>query len=101
MKPKVYCIPTEKGIHSFYLKVGKDQFYLFSQAYRRGVDNYYGKGVYINQALMHSKAHNDSAIIRTMDRIPVYIRFIEKEYGIEVMKRTKIRNYKNYQIKSA
>lgn len=39
--------------------------------------------------MKYSRAHNDSAITRTMDKIPMYVRYIEKEYAIEVLEQTK------------
>ena len=38
------------------------------------------------------KAHGDQAIIHTMDKIPVYIKYIEKEYQISVYNKTKQKN---------
>ena len=32
MKTTIYCKPTSKGIHSFYLLIGTEEFFLFSQA---------------------------------------------------------------------
>ena len=92
MRSMIYCKPTEKGVHSFYLVAGKEEFYLFSQSYRKGVEEYFGKGVCIDNSIKHSRAHFDSAISRTMDKIPVYIEYVEKEYDIEVLRKTKRRS---------
>lgn len=89
MKTTIYCKPTDKGVHSFYLTVGNEDFFLFSQDYRKGVEEYYGKGVRIDESMKYSRAHNDSAITRTMDKIPMYIKYVEREYDIEVFERTK------------
>lgn len=89
MKTTIYCKPTAKGVHSFYLMVGTEEFFLFSQAYRKGVEEYYGRGVRIDESMKYSRAHNDSAITRTMDKIPMYVKYIEKEYAIEVLEQTK------------
>ncbi len=89
MQTMIYCKTTDKGIHSFYLTVGSEEFFLFSQAYRKGVAQYYGRGVRIDESMRYSKAHNDSAITRTMDKIPMYVKYIEREYDIEVLERTK------------
>ena len=99
MKTTIYCKPTDKGIHSFYLLVGTEEFFLFSQAYRKGVEAYYGKGVRIDESMKYSRAHNDSAITRTMDKIPIYVKYIEKEYDIEVLKKTKKRSNQNYRVR--
>ena len=100
MKTEIYCKPTEKGIHSFYLVMGSEEFFLFSQAYRKGVDDYYGSGVLLNVAMNYSKAHKDSAITRTMSKIPMYVRYIEKEYDLAVLERTK-RSSQNYRLRCA
>lgn len=89
MKTIIYCRPTEKGVHSFYLVNGREEILLFSQAYRKSVDGYYRKGVAFNNAINYSRAHKDSAITRTMSKIPRYIKYAEKEYGIAVLNKTK------------
>ncbi len=98
MQTTICCKPTEKGIHSFYLIVGGNEYYLFSQSYRKGVEDYFGRGVRIDESLNHSKAHHDSAIIRTMDKIPMYVKYIEGEYDISVMNRTKKKNRRNARL---
>lgn len=98
MKTTIYCKLTAKGVHSFYLMVGTEEFFLFSQAYRTGVEEYYGRGVCIDESMKYSRAHNDSAITRTMDKIPMYVKYIEKEYAIEVLKQTKKRSSQNYRM---
>lgn len=62
MKIKIYCKPTDKGVHSFYLVMDNDEFFLFSQAYRKGVEEYYGKGVRIDESMKYSRAHNGVSI---------------------------------------
>ena len=89
MKNMIYCEPTACGVHTFFLVVNGQKYYLFSQNYRKGVHAYYSKGVPLTQAVNYSKTHNDSALIRTMSKLPMYIKYVEKEYGIEVLKRTK------------
>lgn len=89
MKNAIYCKPTDKGVHSFYYVLGCKEYYLFSQPYRKGVAEYFGYGVHLNDAIKYSKAHEDTAVIRTMSKIPMYVKYIEKEYGIEILERTK------------
>ena len=100
MRTEIYCKPIEKGFHSFYLVIGTEEFFLFSQAYRKGVEKYYCSGVLLDEAINHSKAHKDSAITRTMNKIPMYIRYIEKEYDLEVLEKTK-RSNQNYRLRCA
>lgn len=69
-------------------------YYLFRQDYRKGVQEYFKKGVLMNDALNYSKAHRDFAIERTMEKLPSHIRYIEKEYGVELLEQTKKQNSK-------
>ena len=91
MKPSIYCKPTAKGIHSFYLTTEDGNFFLFSQSYRKGVQAYFRKGVSLAAARDFSKSNHDSSIMRTMSKLPMYIKYIEKEYGITVLEQTKKR----------
>ena len=95
MRATIFCKTTEKGVHSFYINVGNESIFMFSQAYRKGVEAYFGRGVMIDEAVKYSKAHNDTAITKTMDKIPLYVRYVEKEYEIEILERTKKRYERN------
>ena len=48
MKATIFCETTAKGIHTFYLSTDGQRYYLFNQDYRKGVQEYYGRGVSIN-----------------------------------------------------
>ncbi|MCR5665185.1 MAG: hypothetical protein K6G01_00010 [Eubacterium sp.] len=85
----IYCKTTAKGTHSFYLVFAGEEYYLFSQDYRKGVFEYYRNGVELNKAMQRSKAHYDTAILKTMDKLPIYIKYIEREYDIVVLEQTK------------
>ena len=89
MRNIIYCEPTERGVHSFFLIADGQEYFLFRQNYRKGVQAYYSKGVPLADAINFSKTHNDSALIRTMSKLPMYIKYVEKVYGIEVLERTK------------
>lgn len=89
MKTMIYCEPTERGIHSFYLVDNDERYFLFSQKYRKSVQDYYSKGVSVNRSIDFSKSHKDNALKRTMSKLPMYIRYIEKEFGILVLNQTK------------
>jgi hypothetical protein len=47
-----------------------------------------------------SRAKGDSAIIRTMEKLPSHIRYIEREYDIEILRKTARRNAE-YRYRSA
>lgn len=85
MKPKVYCKTTNKGVHSFFIKTDSGEKYLFNQAYRRGVNKCFSNGVAINQ-LFDSKNLHDKAVRKTKDKLISSIRYIQKEYGIKMLR---------------
>ena len=89
MKTTIYCKRTEKGMHNFYLLTEGEEFYLFTQNFRKGVQEYFGHGVSLERACDYSKSRKDSAIIKTMEKIPMFIKYIEKESGILVFEQTK------------
>ena len=92
MKAKIYCKTTQKGIHSFYLSLEGNEYFLFSQKYKKGVQEYFGKGgVYFDQARNFAKSRKDTALIKTMSKFPIYIKYIEKEYEIAILNQTKKR----------
>lgn len=99
MKATIFCETSAKGIHTFFLSIDGQRYYLFNQDYRKGVQEYFGRGVSINEAMNYSRSHNDSAVVRTMSKIPMYVKYIEKEYTIEVFEQTKKRNSKSYRCR--
>ena len=96
MKAKIYCECIEPGVHQFYIAIGGDDYFLFRQNFRKGVHSYFSNGVSLDQAMKYSKIHNDSALERTISKFPMYIKYVEKEYGVEILEQTKRRNSKNY-----
>ena len=92
MKSVIYCKPTSQGIHTFYLSVNGQDYYLFRQDFRRGVHHFFRDGVSVDKALDFKKAHQDTAIMRTMQKLPSYIKYIEKCHGIQVLRATIKRN---------
>lgn len=92
MRTTIYCTETANDSTSFYLAYGNNVYYLFSQERRKNVEQYFLGGVWLEAAMDFAKAHRDTALIRTMDKIPMYIRGIEKEYGIEIFEKTKKKN---------
>ena len=88
---KIYCKEEKRGQHEFYIVVDKDEYYLFSQNYRAGVDSYYRGGVQLNKGICHGMGKTDCAIHRTMDKLKKQIRYIEQEYDLAILKQTKMR----------
>ena len=87
----IYCKSTGHDMHSFYLRTGKEEYYLFSQGYRGGVHKYYAGGVDLRSAMDRSKGRHDYSILKTMKKLPKYIVYIEKEYDTVILDKTKKR----------
>lgn len=89
--PYIFCKGSDlhDNTQDFYLVIGQDRYFLFKQPYRKGVQEYFGNGVSIEKAFNHSWNKLDRAVLRTIDKIPQYIRYVEREYGISVLKQTK------------
>lgn len=87
---KIYCKRNEYSQdHDFYLMDRNTTYYIFSQKFRKGVEDYYKNGVLLNKAIDHSACKKDCAVHRTMEKLKLYIRYIEKENGIIVFNKTR------------
>lgn len=91
----IYCYLSNQKVHEFYLSVSGNTYYLFSQKYRKSVHKYYRDGVHLKDAIDFSKSHRDNAIVHTMQKLPMYIRYAEKENGIAILNKTKMRSSKD------
>ena len=100
MANTIYCETTAKGVQSFFIKANGETHFLFSQNFRRGVKNYFKHGVRVDEAINFKRANGNSAIIHTMEKLPAYIRYVEREYGMEVLRKTARKN-QTYKRKSA
>lgn len=85
MRTEITCVEQTKGELTFYLDHGPERYFLFLQPYKRGVRDFYGCGVFLDQALDRTRARRDTGILHTMTKLPMYIRYIEKEYGLKIL----------------
>ena len=99
MKSTIYCTVSDKGLHSFYLTQNTNRYYLFTQNYRKSVHNYYKNGVSLEDAVNFNKSNHDTALMHTMDKLPAYIKYVEKEYEIIVFEKTRRKKTKEYNHK--
>ena len=77
MKNYIYSKTTDKGQQSFFLVVNGQEYYLFTQKFYRGVKNYFQNKVLLSKAIDFSSANNDTALLRTMEKLPAHIRYVE------------------------
>lgn len=88
MKAKIFCRTVEKGKQSFYVTVDRERYFLFTQAYRVSNKEFFQNGVSIFEINNYSGVHS-TAVRKTLDKLPSYIRYIEKEYGVAIYEKTK------------
>lgn len=84
---KIFCKRSDER-HEFYLLAGGTEYYLFDQSFRRGVAEFFRNGVIIAKALNHGIGRRDYAIHQTMDKLKMYIKYIESQNDITVLKKT-------------
>ena len=67
---------------------GYHEYYLFSQRYRMCVEDYYGAGIPLNKAIDYSKCRRNHVIAKTMEKLRIWIRYVEKDFEIAIMDKT-------------
>lgn len=87
MQAKIFCRTVAKGKQSFYVTVAGKRYYLFTQDYRVSNKEFFQNGVGISEINNYSGVHS-TAVKRTLDKLPSYIRYIEKEYGVAIYEKT-------------
>ena len=88
MEGKIYSRITAKGEQSLYLKAYGKEYYLFSQNYRKSVRNYYSTPVCLDRALDFTLG-TGAAVRKTMEKLRIYIPYVEREYGLCVLDKTR------------
>ena len=88
MKAKIYCKATSKGIHTFYLSVDKKEYFLFKQNYRKSNREFFMNGKFLTEILNATNVHSH-ATRKTIEKLLPAINYIEKEYDIAVLEKTK------------
>ncbi len=88
MQEKVFCKTTAKGTQSFYVTASGKEIFLFSQDYRASNKEFFRNGVHINNLGKYTNIHSAS-VRKVLDKLPSYIRYVEKEYGVEIYQKTK------------
>lgn len=95
MKTTIYCKTVEKGVQAFYVMLEGKSYFLFRQSFRRSVKEYFSNGVALAKIGSYEGVHSTS-VRRTLDKLPSYIQYIEKEYGIDIFSKTKGKRAKNH-----
>lgn len=90
MKQKIFIEKKSEQIH-FYLKssaLGK--MYLFSQRFTKAVYDYFIQERSLNEILGFKKWYHNPRLDKTISKIPMYIRYAEREYGCRITNRSTV-----------
>lgn len=87
---KIYCKANHSNLDFIITEKGTEYF-LFTQKWHRGVEEYFKNGVALDNAIDHSKSRSDRMVHKVMSKLPMYIKYIEKEYGIAFLEQSKRR----------
>ena len=87
MNAKVICKELKRGTLSFYAIVKGKEYFLFQQEFKKTVYDYFMNGVNVSLTGDYSIAHSHT-VRKTLDKLPSYLRYVEKEYDIEIYKKT-------------
>ena len=83
MAATVFCKTTAKATQSFFVNVHGRDYFLFNQNFRKSNKEYFRNGVNIHELGNFSSAHS-SAVRKTLDKLPTYLRYVEKEYDVAI-----------------
>ncbi len=87
MQKMIYCKTSGHNKLDFYLTMGQEKYFLFSQNYCNIALRLYKNGIPLERSL---KSHcrqslKFRALNKISEKIPVYIKYIEKEYNIAIL----------------
>ncbi len=88
----IFCRTTAKDEQSFFLKTDGKVYFIFSQGFRRSVKEHFFNGLPIDSCFDYSLS-SSHAVRRTLDKLKTYIPYVEKEYGLAILDKTKNKFY--------
>lgn len=98
MQAMIYCKTESQGVHGFYVRVGGKDYFLFRQNYYRSNRDYFKNGIDSTKITDFSKTRSTS-VKKTLEKLPTYIRYIEKEYDLQIYEKTKMKKQKRTSYK--
>lgn len=84
----IYCKLIYKGQHSYFLSINNEEYYLFTQKYRKSNKEFFGSGALLDNALDFSLTHSTS-VRKTMTKLIRKLKIIEKEYELIILRKTR------------
>lgn len=87
MKSIVYC-KTKRGVLDYYVTADGKEYFLFRENFHKTNKDYFMNGVDVRQITDFSRT-TSASVKRTLEKLPSYIRYVEKEYDLAVAEKTK------------
>ena len=85
-RTKIICKSAHDKLE-FFACTGGEEIYLFSQRFDRAVFERYKKGVELGDALTPVKRYGRNLPLeKVSDKLPAYIRYVEQEYGVSLLR---------------
>ena len=85
MKTVIQCEKTRLGDHAFYIMHNRTKYLLFVQKYYQDVNNVFSNGIDLNKAINPKTAKGAAPVSKTIDKMKLYIKYIEKEYQVKIL----------------
>ena len=91
----IYAKTTGKGKQSFYLLSNGWEYYLFTQKFFKSVRDFFLNKVLLDVALDKTKSNRNVALLKTMERLFLMIKYVEKEFDLIILEQTAKKNKKH------
>lgn len=88
MQTIIFCETNANGCQDFYLKHGDKKYFLFEQSFRKTIKSFFGNGVSLERGMKFANT-TSFAVRNVMSKLPIYIKYIEKEFGVAILEQTK------------
>lgn len=93
MQAKVFCKTVAKDVQAYYVRVDGEAYFLFRMPFHRSNNDFFRKGVNIDKLCNYAGAHS-TTVRKTLDKLPAYLRYIEREYSVPIYTKKKNRQNK-------
>lgn len=78
MKQKIVITKSNENLH-FYLKTERDYLYLFTQAFSKGVYDYFRRGRSERELREYKQWNKNPRLDKTIEKIPMYMQYALRE----------------------
>ena len=85
MKTTIQCKQNKLGGHAFYIKHEGTDYLLFNQKYHNKVNQTFSVGLDLRNSLDPKTAKGDVNVLKTISKMKMYIKYIEKEFQVKIL----------------